>query len=121
MLVFQSPLPFAKSDAAFKINPDGKGSDVRAFYQTKQHVKKVNELSKNSWNIFSQLFQTTTNLEKYKKDLNKIMENIKSADTYQKRYDCSMFMFVYSVHTLLLFPSCFLGVCVCVCVGLLCV
>ena len=78
--------------AAFKINPDGKGSDVRAFYHTKQHVKKVNELSKNSWNIFSQLFQTTTNLEKYKKDLNKIMENIKSADTYQKRYDCSMFM-----------------------------
>ena len=28
---------------AFKINPNGQGNEVQALYETKQHVKKVNE------------------------------------------------------------------------------
>jgi len=58
----------------------------------KSHVKKVNELAANSWSLFSTIFGGSTDTKKYKENLEKIMENIKMADTFQKRYDCSMFM-----------------------------
>ena len=78
--------------AAFKINSNGQGNNANSWYQTKQHVKKVNELAQNSWSIFSNIFGTTTNVNKYRKDLEKIMDNIKMADTFTKRYNCAMFM-----------------------------
>lgn len=76
----------------FTFNPNGQGNDYKSWYYTRRHVAKVNELATNSWNPFSKIFGSTTNVNKYKSDLTKIMDNIKIADTYKKRYDCSMFM-----------------------------
>ena len=81
-----------KGYSAFKYNSNGQGSDSDSFYYSKQHVKKVSELATNSWNLFGRIFGTTTNVDTYRKNLEKIMDNIKMADTYQKRYDCAMFM-----------------------------
>ena len=76
----------------FTINPNGQGNDDMAFYYAKQHIQKVSELTTSSWNIMGRIFGTNTTVSKYRKDLEKIMDNIKMADTYQKRYNCSMFM-----------------------------
>ena len=76
----------------FRWNPNGQGDDYRSWYYSRRHVARVNELARDSWNPFARIFGSTTTVDKYKKDLIKIMENIKMADTYRKRYDCSMFM-----------------------------
>ena len=66
--------------------------NTKSWSNAKSHVQKVNDLSRSSWSLFSGIFGTSISTKEYKEKIEKIMENIQMADTYQKRYECSMFM-----------------------------
>lgn len=59
-------------------------------YWARKHVALVNLYAKTGGGTHYWL--ATTNVKKYKKDLEIIMDKIKTAETYQERKDCSMFL-----------------------------